>query len=179
MIVAHVSAHFDVSVFLFGLFAFPREIKSCVLGGGQSALSTSEASRTSETLVVCVVGCAEDGDAGAIREAGGKDATGVAVFVAVSQIHVRNPRLIQFALCRDVKHGGLFAVVDAGLFGVVTLLVIRLNLIHQIRRQVLHGSLRVAFEEVFAVDEELGDGFSVPLDGSVVVHLHARQLFDE
>ena len=91
MIVAHVSAHFDVSVFLFGLFAFPREIKSCVLGGSQSALSTSEASRTSETLVVCVVGGAEDGDAGAIREAGGKDATGVAVFVTVSQIHVRNP----------------------------------------------------------------------------------------
>ena len=45
--------------------------------------------------------------------------------------------------------------------------------------QVFHGHLRVALEEVFAVDEEFFDRLAVDLDGAVVADFGARELLDE
>ena len=62
---------------------------------------------------------------------------------------------------------------------VVAFLVIRLQLTDHLSRQILHRHLCVTLEEVFTIDEKALDGFSVPLNRSVVAHFHTRQLFNK
>ena len=62
---------------------------------------------------------------------------------------------------------------------VVAFLVVRLQLTDHLSRQILHCHLCVTLEEVFTINEKALDGFSVPLNSSVVAHFHAGQLLNK
>ena len=173
-----VAAHFEASGFALLATVLPREVEAAALGGHQTAAAAHTTTRA-EAAVVDVVGRAVGGDARAVGEAGEEELGRVAVFRAHRQVNVRYPRLVQGALGDDVQDGGLLAVVDAGHLGVVALLVISLDFVDNLHGQVFHGRLGVALEEVFAVDEKLGDGFAFPLDGAVVIYLDTRQLLHQ
>ena len=73
----------------------------------------------------------------------------------------------------------LLAVVDAGEFGLLALLVDDLDLLDELGGDVLGGQLGVVQEEGLAVDGYLGDGLAVGGDGAVLVHLHAGKLLEQ
>ena len=178
MVVAHAAAHFELPGLAFFLAVFPVEVEAGVLCGRQSVVA-APAARAAKAHVVGVVDGAESRDVRLVGEARYEDAARIAVLRTVGHVGVRDPRLVQGALGGQVEHGGLLAVVDARLFGIFALLVIGLDLADELRRQVFHGHLGVALEEVLAIDEKLRHGLSVPLDCAVVLHLDARQLLDE
>ena len=83
------------------------------------------------------------------------------------------------ALDGEVDHRFLIAVVDAGEFGLLTLFLHHLHLLHQLGGNVLGGQLRVVQEESFAGDGDLGDGFAVGGDGAVFGHFNAGELLQK
>ena len=97
----------------------------------------------------------------------------------IGHVEVRHPRLVQFALGRDVEHGSLFTVVDTRLFGVIALLVVSLNLAHEFGGQVLHSRFGIALEEVLTIDQELLHGLTIPLNRTIIAYFDAWQLLNE
>ena len=79
----------------------------------------------------------------------------------------------------EVDDGFVVAVVDAGKFGLLTLLLDDLYLFHQFGGQVAGSQLRVVQEEGLAVDGDLGDGFAVGGDAAVFAHFNAGELLEE
>ncbi len=176
--VAYVTTQLKSPGFELILFVLPIEVGSGVLRGRQAASATTAATAV-KSAVVDVVCRAIERDTRALGEACRENASRIPVLGSVSKVDVVHPRGFQLLLGRDVEHGGLLAVVDTRLLGIVALLVVCLYLADPVDRQVLHRDFRVALEEVLTVDEKLGDRLSVPGDGTVVRHLHARQLLHQ
>ena len=103
----------------------------------------------------------------------------VTIFRAVGQVNIRNQRLIEFALRRNVKHVRLFAIVDASHLCVVTLLLIRLNLAHQVSGEILHRDVGIAFKEILSVNEEFRNLFTVNLHLPVVINFRTGKLLNQ
>ena len=178
MAVADVSAQFQASVFLLVLSVFPTEVQSGLLVGHQS-LSATKSARTAESAVAGIVGRAESRHAAVVSEACGKHLAGIAVVRTITQVYVCHPRFVELPFGCNVEHGCFFAIVDAGQLGVVALFVVRLDATYHVRRQVFHGYLGIALEEILAVDEEFLHLFAVPLDGTIVTDFHAGQLLHQ
>ena len=79
----------------------------------------------------------------------------------------------------EVDDGLFVVVVDAGEFGLFTLFLDDLHLLHQLGGKVAGGHLRVIQEEGFPGDGNPGDGFSVGGDGAVICHLDAGELLQQ
>ena len=135
--------------------------------------------RASEALIICIVQAAKERDSTVICKARSKQTIRIASVIPGSKINICNPRIVERLLCRNIQHRHLFSIVYSRLLGVVALFIIRFNLAHDVRRQVFHHRFRISFKEVFAVDQELLDRFSVPSNGAVVAHVYTRQLFDQ
>ena len=74
-----------------------------------------------------------------------------------------------------VEHGLLLTIVDTADTSQVTLLVVSLDTVNDVRRQILHGSLRIARHELLTINENLLHLLTIDLDTSVIVDLSTRQ----
>ncbi|EJX05576.1 hypothetical protein EVA_06314 [gut metagenome] len=99
--------------------------------------------------------------------------------IAISYVDIRNPRFLHGAFSRNIEYGRFFSIVNTRLFGIFTLLVIRLDFAHQVGRQILHSCLRVALEEVLTVNEKLLNRLAIPLNGTVVTDFNTGQLLNQ
>ena len=70
----------------------------------------------------------------------------------------------------------IIAVIDAGELRLLGLLLHDLDLIDDLRGNILGRKLRIGKEESLAVDRYLTDGLSVRRHRTVLGHLHAREL---
>ena len=103
---------------------------------------------------------------------GGEVVTAAGRYVAENAVH-------HALLDTEVDDGFLVAVVDAGEFGLLALLLHHLYLLNHLGREVLGSQLRVVQEEGFAGNGDFGDGFTVDGDGTVFAHLYAGKLLQE
>ena len=95
------------------------------------------------------------------------------------EIDVGHDTLVHATLDAEVEHGLLLTVLNAADAREVALLVVGLDAVDDVRRQVLEGRLRVARHELLAIDENLLHLLAVDLDGTVVADLCPRQALDE
>ena len=98
---------------------------------------------------------------------------------ACGEIDVGHDTLVHATLDAEVEHGLLLTVLNAADAREVALLVVGLDTVDDVRRQVLEGRLRVARHELLTIDEDLLDLLAIDLDGTVVADLSARQTLDE
>ena len=93
--------------------------------------------------------------------------------------HVSEHAVHHARLHCQVQDGLLFAVVYAGEFGLVGLLLDNFEFIDHLGGKVLGGDLRVVQEEGLAVDGDLADFLSVVSDGSVFGDIHSGDLLEK
>ena len=79
----------------------------------------------------------------------------------------------------EVDDGLVVTVVNAGKLGLLALLLDDFHLFHQLGRNVLGGQLRVVQEESLATDCDLGDGFTVGGDGTILGHFDAGEFLQQ
>ena len=79
----------------------------------------------------------------------------------------------------QIDHGFFFPVIKSGHPCHITQAVEHLYLLNHFGWQVFRGYLRVVGEELFPVDQDFLDLFSVDGDFSFTVHFHAGHLFQQ
>ena len=103
----------------------------------------------------------------------------VAVLGACGEVDVAKYTLIHAFLHRQVEHGLLLTVVNAGDTGQVTLLVVGLQLIHHIHGEVLQAGLHVAAEELLAIHHQLLHLLTIDLHVTIFIHLGTGEFLDQ
>ena len=98
---------------------------------------------------------------------------------ACGEIDVGHDTLVHATLDTEVEHGLFLTVLNTANAREVALLVVGLDTIDDVRRQVLEGRLGIARHELLTIDEDLLDLLAIDLDGTVVADLSARQTLDE
>ena len=101
------------------------------------------------------------------------------MFRSCGEIDIGHNTFVHTTLDTKVEHRFFLTVLNTADSRKVALLVISLDALDDVRRQVLEGSLRVARHKFLAIDEDFLDLFTINLDGTVVTHLGTRQTLDE
>ena len=156
------------------LSAFVVQVQTRHLGSGQSLTTTTEtatATTTGESHVVGVVGISHQEHIHAVLHQTTEDTSRIAFFRTCSNIGIGHHTFVHTSLDAEVEHRLLLTVVNTADTGQIALLVVGLDAVDDIRRQVLHGSLRVARHELLTVDEDFLHLLTIDLDGTVVAHL--------
>ena len=136
---------------------------------------TSAATTAGESHVVGIVGISHQEDVHAVLHQTTEDTSGIAFLRTCSQVGIGHHTFVHASLDAEVEHRLLLTVVNTADTGQITLLVVGLDAVDDVRRQVLHGSLRVARHELLTVDQNLLHLLTIDLDGTVVAHLGTRQ----
>ena len=180
---AHVAARLEQAGLILFLAVLPGEVHTGHLAADDAATATAAATSASapaaHRAVVDIVGGADDGEVVVVHEAVDGEFGRIAVFRTVCAVGVDEPAFFHALLHREVEHRLFVAVIDAGDAAVVRLAFVGFDLLHHLRRQILHGHLGVVGEELLAVHHDLLDGLAVDGDVAVVVHFGARELLDE
>ena len=136
-------------------------------------------------LTVChavsagVVGIPDDGELLFSFKAVHIGASVIAVRRAVTAFQLAEPSFLLVLLDGKVKHRLFVSVIYSRHPCQVALPVIRLYLINNIRRQVLHHQFAVVAEEFLAVHQNLAHGLAVPRQASVFLFHHSGQAFHQ
>ncbi len=155
--------------------------------GRSNAVGTSEATETpacsiGKARLVDIVGRAEEGNLVAVPKTVYGEVGLISVVCAISGLGIAEPAVVHAFLHREVYHGFLLAVVNAGHSGKVALAVHHLQLLDDVYRQVSRGHRGVVAEKLFAVNKYLAYFLSVGRNLAVAAHLHAgktlKQVFD-
>ena len=142
-----------------------------------------------ETAVVGVVGIDDDAYLAGLRELAGHEGTLPAPVVNGAFLGGKVVTAAGHGVTKDAVHHALldsevddsflFTVVDAGELGLLALFLDDLDLFHKLGRDVLGGQLGIVQEEGLAGDGDLGDGFTVGGDGTVLRDLNTRELLQK
>ena len=103
----------------------------------------------------------------------------IAVLRAIAPIEIHNPALLHTLLDTKVEHRLLLAIVDARHTAIIALLVVSLDLLDHLGRNILHRHLSVIIKELLAIDKNLLDRLAIDLDRAVIAHLDPRQLLHQ
>ena len=79
----------------------------------------------------------------------------------------------------EVKHSLLFAVLNTTDTGQITLLVVGLDTVDNVRRQVLHGRLRITSHKLLTINEDFLHFLTIDLDTTVVADLSTRKSLNQ
>ena len=142
-----------------------------------------------ETAVVGIVAVEDDADLALVGEAAAHEGTLITpVVVAVlvlrevmagSGHRIAEEAVHHAALDGQVDDGFLLAVVDAGEFGLFGFLLDDLDLLNQLRRNVLGSELRVVEKEGLAADGNLGHRLATGSNGSVGFDFEAGEFLQQ
>ena len=103
----------------------------------------------------------------------------ISVLCSITHISIREETIYNTLLHLQVEYSLLFTVINAGHTGKVTFLVVELDLIYYICRNVLKSHILVGTEKILAFHKDTVDSLSVYFYGTVFTYVHTRILLYE
>ena len=152
------------------------------LGSIQSVVAASSATPSAcagESVVVYIVGIAEEHEAVVAVEVGTHQFLAISAVRTYGEVDVGEDTLVHTFLEAEIKHRILLTVVDTGNACQVTLLLVGFHLFHDRRGEILHGYLGVAGHKLLAVHQNLLHLLAVVGNLAVLVDGHAGQALDQ
>ena len=159
----------EVSLLIVDVYAYHlRRIQSRI------ATAKTTHATSAETTVACVVGIAEGANGQDVVVIHSHQTSSITVVRSDGHVVVGHIAVVHALLHREVERGFFVAVVNASDAAQVTLLVVYLDALDNRRRQILHGSLRIASHKFLTTHLHLFHFLSVDGDFAVVVDLCTR-----
>ena len=150
---------------------------------GSEALATASpaaaSAPTGEAHIIGIICIGHHKELQVVLHHAAKDTGGITVLGTCRQIRIHHHAFVHARLDTEVEHRLLLTVVDTRHTGQVALLVVGLDTVDDVGRQVLQGRLGVAHHELLTIHQDLLHLLTVHLDGTVIAHLCTGQTFHE
>ena len=92
-----------------------------------------------------------------------------------SQVKVCHYTLVHTSLNTEVKHCLFFTILDTRNTGKIALLIVGLDTIDDIRRQILQSRLSITGHKLLTVNQELLHLLTIDLNSTIIAHLGTWQ----
>ena len=136
---------------------------------------TSATAATGESHVIGVVGIGHHKHLHVVLHHAAEETSCIAFLGTCCQVGVRHDSFVHASLDAEVEHRLLLAVLNTRDTSHIALLVVGLDAVNNVRRQVLHGGLRVTRHKLLAVHQDLFHFLTVDGNLAVVAHLGTGQ----
>ena len=171
MVPAHTTIYCQFILFLV------VQVHACHLHGVQALASsapTAASTTTGEAHIVGIVGVTHHEHLQIVFHHTTEDTACITALGTGSQVDIGHHALVHTLLDTEIEHRLFLTVLDTRHASQIALLVVGLNAVDNIGRQILQGSLGIASHKLFTVDEDFLYLLTVNLNCTIVAHLCTR-----
>ena len=157
------------------------KIQTSHLGSSEALASapTASTATTWESHIICIICIGHQKHLGRTIHDTTKDTARITILGTNGKVGIGHNALVHTLLDTEVEHGFFLAILDTRNTGQIALLIVSLNAVDNIGRQVLDSGLGIASHELLTIYKNLLNLFTINLDSTVVAHLGTWQTLNQ